>query len=451
MAKTLTAAAVGRFKPLPNKRRFIRDGASQSLFLVIQPSGHKSWMMRFRRPGGGIAKLVLGRFDASGKELTGDPEIGQPLSLGAARALAADVHRQRARGLDVIAEHKARRHRQQAAIEESKNDTFAALARTFVAEHARPRTRRWRETARLLGWHYQRNDEPTATDGGLAQRWRDKPIGLIDAHDLYGAVDEARRTGIPGLERRRRTGMSDTSGRAMAAALSKMFTWLTQHRKIAINPAIGLYKPPPSKPRDRVLTDAEIVEFWRATATIGEPFGAVLRLLLLTGCRLREIADLSWSELSEDGSEIRLPGERTKNHRPHTVPLSPMAREIIESVQRSGGGSYVFSTNGGRTPPASFSKTKRRVDAAMSIPPWRLHDLRRTAVTQMAELGIAPHVIELCVNHISGARAGVAGVYNRSTMMVERRAALERWAAHVTGLVEGRRASVTPLRRGGGA
>jgi integrase len=153
---------------------------------------------------------------------------------------------------------------------------------------------------------------------------------------------------------------------------------------------------------------------------------------------------------------------RTKNRRAHVVPLAPAAQAIVAAAPRVEGCRFVFSTTG-RTPVSGWSKVKRRLDAAMvvaaraergpdaTVPPWRLHDLRRTAVTGMAELGIAPHVIEMAVNHVSGHRGGVAGVYNKSELLPERRAALERWAAHVAGLVEGKQANVADLaalRRG---
>jgi integrase len=143
------------------------------------------------------------------------------------------------------------------------------------------------------------------------------------------------------------------------------------------------------------------------------------------------------SELSDDSRMWTIPGVRTKNHRTHQVPLSELARDIVAKTERLEGCPFVFSTTG-TTPVSGFSKIKARLDAKMKgVAPWRLHDLRRTAATGMAELGIAPHVIELCLNHVSGARAGVAGTYNRSVQMPERRAALDRWAEHVVELVAG--------------
>ena len=153
MARVLTAAAMERFKPT-GKRRWVRDGGAQSLYLVIQGSGHKSWVMRFRRPDGKPGKIVLGPVDLSGRELKGEPQIGQPLSLPAARQLAARVHRDRALGHDVVADHKARRHRQRAEIKDRADSAFGTLVRRFIEEHARLKTRQWRSTAMRLGLRY---------------------------------------------------------------------------------------------------------------------------------------------------------------------------------------------------------------------------------------------------------------------------------------------------------
>ena len=427
--KVLTTAAVERYRPT-GKRRVIRDGGSRSLYLVIQPSGAKSWLMRFRTPSGRIGKMVLGPTDLSGREAEGEPVIGSPLTLQAARQLAAQVHRDRARGVDVIADHKSRRHRQRAGA-----DSFAAVARQFIEEHAQTRTRRWQEVARMFGF---RPEDLAQIPGSLAERWNDRSVGEISAHDIWGVVDEARRIGVPGRPARNPK-PSEARGRALLAQLSSLFGWAVRRRLVDQNPCTGVHRPPAPRARERVLTNGEIVKFWRATDEIGGPFGAALKLLLLTGARLNEIAALRWDEVSEDGTQINLSGSRTKNHRAFALPLSDLARSIIASAPRIAGCDHVFTTNG-HVPINGSSKIKVKLDRAMGDdpPPWRIHDLRRTTVTGMAELGIRPDVIELCVNHVSGSRGGIAGVYNKSEQMAERRAALERWAAHVLGLVEGR-------------
>jgi integrase len=160
-------------------------------------------------------------------------------------------------------------------------------------------------------------------------------------------------------------------------------------------------------------------------------------------------------ELSGDGATWNIPGSRTKNGRTHVVPLPPRVSELIASV-RAKAGNFVFTTTG-TTPVSGWSRIKDRLDAAMLaaareegravFPPWTLHDLRRTFVTGMVEIRVPPHVVEVTVNHIGGVRSGVAGTYNRSELMDERKEALEHWATHVAGIVALRPTNVVSLPR----
>jgi integrase len=441
MAKTMTAAAVKNYRA-GEGRREIPDGGCPALYLVIQASGYRSWAMRFRRPNGKPGKLTLGPVDLSGKEAESEPVLDSPLSLASARRLAADIHRQRAMGRDVIADYDTSRRREKSERESRAKSTFASAARDFIEQYASKKTRRWRETARLLGLAYPpAGGEPTRIKGGLCDRWNHKPIVEIDGHDIHSVIDETRRSGAPGLERRS-DGPTDARARVMLSCLSKMFGWLVQHRRVSQNPCKDVHRPEASRARDRVLTDTEIVKFWRATNAERKELSALLRLLLLTGCRLNEVAGMTRTELNEEGATWNIPGARTKNKRPHVVPLAPLARKMVGTESEG----LVFTTTG-RSPISGWSKIKRRLDEAMKIPPWRLHDLRRTAATGMAEIGIAPHIVEAALNHVSGAKAGVAGTYNRAAYAEEKRAALERWATHVQGLVSERPANVVKLRK----
>jgi integrase len=348
-------------------------------------------------------------------------------------------------------------------LEERQAGAFAACVRNYVEGYAKPNTRNWRETARILGLDYPLDGgEAAEARGGLLQRWGEKPIHDIDGHEVWSVIDEARRISVPGIPTRN-AGRSEARARGLFVALSSLFTWAQRHRFIEINPCRTLPRPAPAEIRDRVLTSDEIRWFWQASECADaprvpgalKPFKAVLRLLLLTGQRLDEVASMVREELRDDGT-WHLPGSRTKNKRPHVVPLPPLARDLIASMPDGPG--FVFTTTGA-SPVQGWSRMKRRLDEAMlvqarkereakaTIPPWRLHDLRRTAVTGMAELGIRPDVIELTVNHVSGSRGGIAGVYNRSQLLPERKAALESWALHVQGLVSGQSAQVVPLAR----
>jgi integrase len=224
------------------------------------------------------------------------------------------------------------------------------------------------------------------------------------------------------------------------ASLSKFLNWCAGQGLIDANPAAFTNKNP-EKPRGRVLKDDELRLIWRALED-GD-FGDIVKLLILTGCRREEIAQLRWSEVDLERGIISLPPDRTKNHRPHTVPLSGTARAIIEG-RVSNGRPLVFGRGLGGF--SGWTHSKRRLGELVKIPHWVIHDLRRSTATGMADLGIQPHVIEAALNHVSGAKAGVAGIYNHSTYEVEKRTALDRWAEHVGSLAENKPSNVTPMR-----
>lgn len=425
MSKLLTEAAVRRLKPT-SERRVIRDAAAQSLFLIIQPSGYKSWMMRFRRRGGGSSKIVLGPLDLSGRRPDGEPQVGQPLTLVQARRLAARVNSDRAAGVDVVAQHKDNQRRR--LVAEVASNSFAAAVRDFIIEHAKVKTRTWKETSRNLGL----DDELLPRPGGLVARWADRDVKTISANDLHSVIEEARKFGIPGLEVRVEK-VTESRAHKIHAALSSMFGWLQRRRRVDSNPMIQLAPPPLPDARHRVLSDAEIVKFWAATDAVKVSAGDVLKLLLLTGARRNEITRLRWDEVSADCGTLNLGGERTKNRLPVTIPLPPLARSFIDRQSRSS--IYVFAVDS-VTPIWVGSKIKKRLDFTMGdVVPWRLHDLRRTAATGMAAIGTPPHVVEAVLNHISGFRSSVAGTYNRHGYLEEKRAALEKWEAYLLALI----------------
>ena len=397
--------------------------------------------LRFRTPSGRSAKLTLGRVDLTNKEAEAEPVIGAPLTLASARRLATELHRQRAMGKDVV----AARHREKLERKVRGAKTFAQAAIDFVEQHSMRKTRRWQDRARLLGVRPAvRGGSLELIPKGLADRWRDRPITEIDGDQVHAIIDEVRERGVPGLEKRV-DGPSESRALAMFATLSKLLSWLVERRRISQNPCIAVHRPPTLPARDRVLTNPELVKFWRAADAERREFGALLKLLLLTGARLNEVARMRRPELSEDGAIWTMPGQRTKNKRVHVVPLPAAAQTIIADVPITG--DVVFTTNG-KTPVTCGSKIKSRLDTRMKIAPWRLHDLRRTVATGMAEIGIAPHIIEAVLNHVSGAKAGVAGTYNRAQYAAEKKAALERWAAHVAGLVEGKPSNVVAMKAG---
>jgi integrase len=212
------------------------------------------------------------------------------------------------------------------------------------------------------------------------------------------------------------------------SSLSAMFAWAIREGLIEVNPVAGTGKADEGHSRDRVLSGGELAKVWRA---LGEDqFSDIVRLLVLTGQRREEIGGLRWSEIDFDRGVIALPPARTKNKRLHELPLSRQARAILERQPRRGGRDLIFGL--GRGGFTSWSDGKAVLDEQANLKAdWRLHDLRRTAATMMAELGVLPHIIEAILNHVSGHRAGVAGVYNRAKYEAEMRQALQRWADHI--------------------
>jgi integrase len=208
----------------------------------------------------------------------------------------------------------------------------------------------------------------------------------------------------------------------LRSSLSAFFAWTIQEGLSELNPVTGTGRADEGRGRERVLTADELRKLWRGLGS--DRFSEIVRLLLLTGQRRTEISGLTWAEANLDRKVIVLGPERTKNSRSHEVPLSTQALAILA---RQPCGALVF----GERAFTDWARAKAALDQRIGIAPWKLHDLRRTCATQMGELGVLPHVVEQALNHVSGAKAGVAGVYNRSKMTDAVRAALQQWADHV--------------------
>ena len=200
------------------------------------------------------------------------------------------------------------------------------------------------------------------------------------------------------------------------------------------------------KSRDRVLSDSELREIWNACPD--DYYGAVIKLLVLTGSRFSEIAALQWNEVHDE--QIVLPASRTKNGHAHVIALSEPAKAILAKFPKANR-KHVFGPRDagfqGRSAAKEMLDARIAARAGKPLVEWTPHDLRRTAATRMAELGVQPHIIEAVLNHVSGHKGGVAGIYNRATYDKEKREALALWAEHVTALVEGRNATVVPMKK----
>jgi integrase len=253
------------------------------------------------------------------------------------------------------------------------------------------------------------------------------PLADIEPADVAAAIKAVARK------------RSDVTALAARRALSAFFTWSAREGLMGprpSNPVTNTNTPPNNKPRERTLDDAELAAIWKACQQ--DDLGRIVKLLILTGCRRQEIGSMRWPEIDFEKRTLTLPAERVKNKRTHVLPLTDMALDMLRSIPRrlttdSVFGLYRVGAKGG------FSDWTRAMAALIEragVEGWRLHDLRRTAATRMADIGVQPHVIEEILNHRTGHRSGVAGIYNRSAYEAETRAALEKWAARVVEIVE---------------
>ena len=325
------------------------------------------------------------------------------------------------------------------------------------------------EAKRLLGLVASRSDpaheriRPAETFGGEVERYLGrkrqamKPRAFQEverhlmnhAHTLHRArLAEIDRRAIAVLLAEIETASGPVARNRVRSSLSAFFAWAIREGLIELNPAAGTAKADEGGSRERVLSEAELAAVWAALPQ--DHFGDIVRLLILTGQCREEIGGLRWSEIDFDRSLIVLPAARTKNKRQHELPLSRQARAILERLSTPQAGlphrqaydpSRAFVFGYGRGPFSGWSDCKARLDEGMGLNPhmrpltaWRIHDLRRTAATGMAELGVLPHIIEAILNHVSGHKSGVAGIYNRARYEGEMREALQRWADHVEAI-----------------
>jgi integrase len=267
---------------------------------------------------------------------------------------------------------------------------------------------------------------------------RGLPIHNIKRRDVAGALSELiNQHGTVAAARAR-------------SVLSAFFVWAIKEGIADENPVTGTNNPGADMvSRDRVLDAHEMRVIW--TACRDDDFGRILRLLMLTGCRRDEIGGLLWSEIDFDRAMLNIPGTRSKNHHPLNLPLPPAALSILESAPRREGRDFVFGGRGAAFSAWSYStlallaRIAEREGSALA--PWRIHDIRRTVATGMAELGVQPHIVETVLNHRGGHKVGVAGIYNRASYEREVRAALLLWADHIKSITEGDAPKVVPLRK----
>ena len=414
MVKKLTAAAIERLRADPAKRLEKPDGVVDGLYLVIQPSGAKAWAFRYRFPTGGkikTHKITIGSYPA--------------LGLADAREEAGKLRR----AVETGDNPKHIQARERADARERALNTFGLVAVAFTVRYAKRHTKSWKQTKGILRKH-------------VVPAWKDRPIDSITRRDVIDLLDGIVRSGKPVLANR------------VLAHVRKLFAWSIERGIVGASPAVQIKAPGGKEaPRDRDLSDAEIKIIWPAFETAGYPFGPMMQILLLTGQRRSEVATMRWTDLDTDAAVWNLPAGSTKASRSHSIPLPNMAVEILGSLPRFDG-QHVFSTTGGKRPVSGYSKAKLRIeqeinkalakDGGAPLANWQIHDMRRTAASGMAKLGVPIDHIGRVLNHAP--RGITATVYDKHSYMPEKRRALDLWCAHVGSLIRSEPDNVVPIR-----
>jgi integrase len=383
-SQRLTAKAIENIKPTA-QRREIPDPGCAGLYLVVQPSGRKSWAVRYRFAGK-PRKLTLAGFT----------------DLADARAAAVEALKAVRNGTDPA----------QDRVVPGNGNTVRVLAADFLKRYVA------KKRDKTIGqYSYIINTI-------LLPAWGGRNVRDIRKRDIVELLDTVAET-RPVLANR------------TLAVVSKLFRWMAERDIVEASPVTGVRAPADEVARDRVLSDQEIRSLWAALDNLrSKRLAACLRVLALTGQRRSEVAEMRRSELTPDGWLI--PASRTKAGREHLVPLPARVLELLPI----GDDELVFGRFG------SFSRPKLKIDALMKpAAPWRIHDLRRTAASGMARLGIWPDIVERVLNHATGSR--VARIYNRHTYHAEKAHALAAWADYVFALTSDEliTTNVVPMRR----
>jgi len=352
--------------------------------LKVTPKGKKVFIVLYRTKDGAarLRKYTIGAYG--------------PTTPAMARATAQNILAARNEGRDPAGEKRNARRR-------DVEDRIEEVVATYLVRHA-AKIRSGKETKRLI-------------EREVLIAWAGRSIHAITKPDVLKLLDSIVDRGSPA-----------TANRAFTV-IRALFNWAIGRGIIEKSPCAGLAKPTPERSRDRVLTDQELRAVLLAARGISYPYGTIVEILALTGQRREEVAGMRWCEISPDRTQWTIPAARSKNGRPHVVHLTGPVRSILGGLPHTS--DRVFNTNGNAF--TQFARFKRLLDSQSKVTNWVLHDLRRTVVSGMAKLGVAPHIADKILNHQSGTISGVAAVYQRHDFMAERKDALEKWAVHLEG------------------
>jgi integrase len=365
------------------------DAGCPGFGVKVTPKGRKVFVVLYRNGGAGskLRKYTIGPYGR--------------VTLHQARVAAQKVFAAKLEGRDLAAEKREAKRRMVA-------DRVEDLLEAFIAQHV-SKNRSAAEVSRVLRREVGR---PRV----------DKSIHEISKRDVVDLVSAIEQRGAPG------------SANKTLKSLKTFLSWCVGRAVLDKSPAEGIPLPGKQIARDRVPDDRELAQVILAARLMGGPYAGIVEFLALTGQRREEVARLTWNELDLAQPTWTIPATRSRNGKAHAVHLSDQALAVL----KRGGvrGPFVFSRLGTR-PFQNFGNASLKLDQLSGVTNWRLHDLRRTCVSGMARLGVAPHVADNILNHQSGTISGVAAVYQRHDFLAERTAALEQWGRHILKLLEG--------------
>ncbi len=376
----LTDMTVATAKATAAGRTEIWDAAIPGFGLRVSKAGRKSWVLMYRVDGR-KRRLTLGTF----------PALPLAAARDAARLALLDV----SRGNDPAA--------QRAASRGDRLQTFAGLAEEYLDRHARRHKRSWRQDERLLTVE-------------VLPSWGSRAADSITRQDVIRLVEAVADRGAP------------IQANRVLALVRKLFNWAVEKDLAAASPAVNVRPPAREGRRDRILSDSEIGRLWQAWNQIGYPFGPWFQLLAATGQRREAVAAMRWSDITPKDGVWTIPAGQTRAGRPHAVPLSTLAAEILMRQPRSGS-AYVFPARDDPDRPISGHARARQIAVTRSgVTDWRLHDLRRTAAHAMTRLGVSPTVLSDLLDLPQQPLLGLPMAPPSDTSMAAKRQAMEAWA-----------------------
>lgn len=420
----LTKTVVDAVTIRPDKPKsdvYLWDGGKGSVSgfgFKLTPAGGRSFVFQYRLRGAKAdRRYKIGKY--------GD------WTVETARERAKELRRMVDAGIDPLDHDKAQVKAAEKAKRDAVDRAFPVVADQWLEDYKAERRQKGARKGRV-------RSDSTIQMVETAVAFLKKQFGKDRIDEIEDTHLSAALTKIPAAKAATR--------RNTFASARILWGWAQRQRLITDNPFDRMEAPAAPQSRERVLSDSDLEIFWRASRKLPYPFGPAYRLLALTGQRRDEVMESDWSEFDRESRAWTIPGSRTKNGLPHLVPLTTPAIEELDALAPKGkwpAKGFVFTTTG-KTAVSGHSGAKGRLDKAMlevsgalkreAVDAWRIHDLRRTVATGFQRLGVRFEVTEAVMNHVSGSRGGIAGIYQRHGWAEEKKAALKTWAEHLVGL-----------------